>query len=240
MRRPSGCPASSGDAYAGWAARRTSRSSRSSSTSRTSGRDGRSGRCSTRATPSSAVTSRPASKSRRPMRTRRGAPTRPPSSTSSLSTATSPTSPGGRAMPDETPYRNFNFRVEFAGLPEMAFRDVVLPETRIELLEYRVGSDPSSRTRKLPGRALTGNVVLKRGIDHDLSLWAWFKNVRDGNADRRDGFIALHDAEGTEVRRWNISRALPVAYEPSALHALKSEVAIETLELACEAFDIDV
>jgi phage tail-like protein len=142
-------------------------------------------------------------------------------------------------MPDEAPYRNVNFRVEIAGLPELEFRDVVLPETRIEVVEYRVGSDPGSRTRKLPGRALTGNVVLKRGIDHDLSLWVWFKSVRDGNLDRRDGFIALLDSEGTEVRRWNLSRVWPVAYEPSALHALKTEVAIETLELACEAIDIE-
>jgi len=142
-------------------------------------------------------------------------------------------------MPDEAPYRNFNFRVEIIGLSELEFRDVVLPETRIEVIEYRVGGDPTSRTRKLPGRAHTGNVVLKRGIDRDLSLWAWFKTVRDGALDRRDGFIALLDTEGTEVRRWNISRAWPVAYEPSALHALKTEVAIESLELACEAIDIE-
>ena len=54
-------------------------------------------------------------------------------------------------MPDEAPYRNFNFRVEIIGLSELAFREVVLPETRIEMVEYRVGSDPVSRTRKLPG-----------------------------------------------------------------------------------------
>jgi len=142
-------------------------------------------------------------------------------------------------MPDEAPYRNINFRVDIPGLPELAFREVVLPETRIELVEYRVGTDSVARTRKLPGRAITGNVVLKRGIDHDLSIWAWFKSVRDGSLDRRDGSIVLLDSEGTEVRRWNLSHAWPVAYEPSALHALKTEVAIETLELSCEAIDIE-
>ena len=86
---------------------------------------------------------------------------------------------------------------------------------------------------------LTGNVVLKRGIDQDLSLWNWFKAVRDGNLDQRNAVIVLLDAERTEVRRWNLSRAWPVAYEPSALHAQKTEVAIETLELGCEAIDIE-
>ena len=53
-------------------------------------------------------------------------------------------------MPDEAPYRNFNFRVEIDGLPETTFREVVIPGTRIEVVEYRVGADKVSGTRKLP------------------------------------------------------------------------------------------
>jgi phage tail-like protein len=142
-------------------------------------------------------------------------------------------------MPDEAPYRNFNFHVLIDGLPEAGFHEVVIPGTRLEVVEYRVGSDPFSGTRKLPGRAVTGNVVLKRGIDQDLSLWNWFRTVRDGNLDRRDVVIALVDTERTEVRRWEVSRAWPVAYEPSALHARGNEVVIEALELACERVDVE-
>jgi phage tail-like protein len=143
-------------------------------------------------------------------------------------------------MPDEAPYRNFNFRVEVDGLPELAFREVVIPETRIEVVEYRVGADNVSGTRKLPGRAVTGNIVLSRGIDQGLALWEWFKAVRDGNLDRRSVVIVLLDTERSEVRRWQVSRAWPVAYESSPLHAQGNEVVIETLELACERLDIEV
>jgi phage tail-like protein len=143
-------------------------------------------------------------------------------------------------MPDEAPYRNFNFHVLIDGLPETGFREVVIPATRIEFVEYRVGSDPFSGTRKLPARAVTGSVVLRRGIDLDLSLWNWFRTVRDGNLDRRDVAIVLVDTERTEVRRWNVSGAWPVAYEPSALHAHGNEVVIETLELGCERVDIEI
>ena len=142
-------------------------------------------------------------------------------------------------MPDEAPYRNFNFRVEIDGLPETTFREVVIPGTRIEVVEYRVGADKVSGTRKLPGRAVTGSVVLRRGVDQDLSLWNWFKAVRDGDLDRRSVVIVLLDAERTEVRRWQVSRAWPAAYEPSALHAQGNEVVIETLELACEGVDLE-
>ena len=89
-------------------------------------------------------------------------------------------------MPDEAPYRNFNFRVEVDGLPELGFQEVVIPWTRIEFVEYREGGDNVSGTRKLPARAVTGNVVLRRGIDQDLALWNWFKSVRDGTLDRRN------------------------------------------------------
>jgi phage tail-like protein len=142
-------------------------------------------------------------------------------------------------MPDEAPYRNFNFHVAVDGLPELAFQEVVLPGVRIEVVEYRTGADTVSGTRKLPGRATTGNAVLRRGVDKDLSLWSWFKAVRDGNLDRRDVFVALLDAERLEVRRWQLARAWPVAYEPGPLHARKNEIAIETLELACERLEIE-
>ena len=142
-------------------------------------------------------------------------------------------------MPDEAPYRSFNFHVEVDGLPELGFHEVVIPWTRIEVAEYREGGDNVSGTRKLPARAVTGNVVLRRGIDQDLALWNWFRSVRDGNLDRRNVVIVLLDTERTEVRRWNVSRAWPTVFEFSPLHASKNEIAIETIELACERVDVE-
>ncbi len=143
-------------------------------------------------------------------------------------------------MPDEAPYRNFNFRVEIDGLPETSFSEVVIPDIRIEVVEYREGADKFSGTRKLPGRAQVGNVVLRRGIDRDLSLWNWFRAVRDGDLDRRNVSIVLLDAERTDVRRWSVLRAWPTAYVSGPLHARGNEVVIETLELACESVEIEV
>jgi phage tail-like protein len=142
-------------------------------------------------------------------------------------------------MPDEAPFRNFNFRVEIDGLPEVQFREVVIPATRIEVVEYREGGDPLSATRKLPGRFDTGNVVLRRGIDLDLALWQWFRATREGDLDRRNVSIVLLDAERREVRRWRVERAWPAAYAFSPLHGHGNEVVIETLELACERVDVE-
>jgi phage tail-like protein len=141
-------------------------------------------------------------------------------------------------MPDEAPYRNFNFLVRVDGLPETGFTQVVIPGSRIEIVEYRTGADGRSASRKLPGRASTGNVVLRRGMDQDLAFWTWFAEVRDGSFTRRDVVIALLDDEGNVVLRWRVGRAWPAAYESSLLDAQGNEVLIETMELACESVDI--
>jgi phage tail-like protein len=143
-------------------------------------------------------------------------------------------------MPDHAPYRNFHFRVEIDGLPEIGFSEVIVPESRLEVVEYREGGDHPSGTRKLPGRVSVGNVVLRRGIDRDLSLWNWFRAVRDGDLDRRNVTIVLLDAARADVRRWNVERAWPAVYESGPLHARGNEVVIETLELACERIDIEI
>lgn len=142
-------------------------------------------------------------------------------------------------MPDAAPHRNFNFSVEIDGLPEIHFSEVVIPETHIEVIEYREGADKTSTSRKLPGRAAVGNVVLRRGIDHNLALWNWFKTVRDGSLDRRNVAITLLDAERLAVRRWTIARAWPAKYESGPLNARGNDVVIETLELACEGVEIE-
>lgn len=142
-------------------------------------------------------------------------------------------------MPDQAPYRNFNFRVEIDGLPEIQFREVLIPSTTIQVVEYREGGDTVSGTRKLPGRYETGNVVLRRGIDLELALWEWFRATRDGDLDRRNVTIVLLDAERRDVRRWRVERAWPVAYAFSPLHGLGNEVVVESLELACERVDVD-
>jgi phage tail-like protein len=143
-------------------------------------------------------------------------------------------------MPDQAPFRNFNFRVEIDGLPEIHFREVVIPATRIQVVEYREGGDSTSGTRKLPGRYETGTVVLRRGIDLEPALWDWFRATRDGDLDRRNVSIVLLDTQRQAVRRWRVTEAWPVAFEWSPLHGHGNEVVIETLELACERVDVDV
>lgn len=136
------------------------------------------------------------------------------------------------------PYRNFGFLVEIDGIASSAFSEVELPESSIEVIEYREGGDVLSSSRKLPGRVRYGNIVLKRGLTSNNDLWNWWKSVRDGKADRRDGAIVLLDSERRAVTRWVFRQGWPCKLDGPTLNAKGNEVVIEELELAIESLDL--
>ena len=142
-------------------------------------------------------------------------------------------------MPDPQPYRNFNFRVEIDGIAAAQFAEVVVPTASIAVVEYREGADKTSRARKLPGRTSVTNALLKRGVTTDLSLYQWFRAVSQGEFEPRNTMIVLLDASRQDVCRWLLRGAWPVKYEGPTLHAKGNEVAIESLELACEDIELE-
>lgn len=137
------------------------------------------------------------------------------------------------------PYLNCNFLVEIDGMASAAFAEVTLPSMSIDVVEYRDGSDKLNSVRKLPGLTKSGNVTLKRGIVGDLGLFHWIRAVSQGQPDRRNVSIVLLDEQRTPVLRWGLRNAFPVKYEDATLNAKSSEVAIESLELACEGLEIE-
>jgi phage tail-like protein len=135
------------------------------------------------------------------------------------------------------PYGRFNFLLEIDGVATAGFTEVSGLSTETSVIEYREGSDRSP-TRKLPGITKYSNITLKRGITKDRSLWQWRKMVMDGATQRKNGSVVLLDESRQEVARWNFHDAWPCKWEGSSLNAKSSEVAIETLELAHEGFEL--
>jgi phage tail-like protein len=129
------------------------------------------------------------------------------------------------------PYKNFNFTVSINGITA-GFSECSGLDSEVNVIEYREGGD--NRVRKLAGLAKFGNVVLKRGVTESLDLYQWHRNILQGQNDRRDGSIVLLDDERKPVARWNFKNAFPCKYQGPSLNAKGNEVAIETLELACE------
>jgi len=133
------------------------------------------------------------------------------------------------------PLAGFNVRVEIEGVIVAAFAECSGLESETAVIEYREGGDHS--TRKLPGLTKYANIVLKRGLTVDRTLWNWYQTVVNGQVQRRSGSIILLDASHQEVTRWNFFEAWPAKWQGPTLNAHSNEVAIETLEIAHERLE---
>lgn len=91
---------------------------------------------------------------------------------------------------------------------------------------------------KIPGNVKTNNITLKRGLTISQTLWNWFKEVQQGNwhKQRKDGALTIYDQNGEAKARFEFSRAWPTSYTIADVNAGSSDIEVETLELACEAF----
>ncbi len=140
-------------------------------------------------------------------------------------------------MPTERkdPYKNFRFLLEIEDIAQAGFREVTVPDSTQDPIEYREGHEPIT-VRKLPGLIKYGNVSLKWGITDSFALYDWRKMVEDGNIKkaRKNVAIIVLDDEGSPAARWEFSEAWPTKYDAPDLNATGSEIAIETLEIAHE------
>ena len=133
------------------------------------------------------------------------------------------------------PYQNFRFLVEIDGITQAGFREVTIPDTAQDPIEYREGNEAIT-VRKLPGLIKYGNVTLKWGITDSLDLYNWRKDVEDGKIKdaRKNMAVVVLDDEANSVTRWEFSQAWPTRYDAPDLNATGNEIAIETLEIAHE------
>jgi len=143
-------------------------------------------------------------------------------------------------MPKSTrrdPFGAYNFIVEIDGIAVAGFTEASGLETETEIIEYREGNE-SLGVRKLPGLNKFHNLTLEKGTTENQELWNWRKRIIDGQADRRLVSVILLDRARNAVQRWIASEAWPSKWEGPAFNAKSNEVAIETLEIACESLEL--
>jgi phage tail-like protein len=111
-----------------------------------------------------------------------------------------------------------------------------------EVIEYRGGADPQFSTRKQPGLRKFSNVTLKRGIapaEAGNGLFEWYNSVTIGFVRRRNVTVSLLNEERRPVMIWKIKEAWPVKVEGPGLKSTGTDVAIESVEFACEGIEIE-
>ena len=102
-----------------------------------------------------------------------------------------------------------------------------------EVVPVREGG-VNDTTWQLVGATKWSNIVLKQGFTKDSKLLEWRNEWLMAKYTRVDGTIQLLDTALTVQKEWKFIRGWPCKWELSEFDASKSELAIETLEIAHE------
>jgi|SRR6187551_583355 phage tail-like protein len=116
---------------------------------------------------------------------------------------------------------------------EVFFKSVSGLRWETEMLPVKAGGQ-NDTTFQLVGSTKWSNIVLKQGFTKDSGLLAWRQRWMDRKGERKWGTITQLDTALNKKAEWKFVRGVPVKWEISEFDGSKSELAIETLEIAHE------
>jgi phage tail-like protein len=131
------------------------------------------------------------------------------------------------------PMPKFYFSVDIDDLTDLPFQEVSGLEVEADNISYRHGNDPSFGTIQMPGIKKSGNLILKKGVFANETLFnSLISKIRLNTYKRMTVVIRLMD-ETTEPRMtWEINNAFPLKYNSTEMNSESSEAAIESLEFS--------
>jgi phage tail-like protein len=149
------------------------------------------------------------------------------------------------------PYKNFKFRVKFAGNPDYVagISKVSALKRTTQIVEHREGGDPST-VRKSPGQTKYEPITLERGVSHDTEFEKWANKVWNFGAGpgaessladfRKDIIIDVFNEAGQKVLSYKVYRCWVSEYQALPdLDASANAVAIQTIKLEHEGWERD-
>jgi phage tail-like protein len=136
------------------------------------------------------------------------------------------------------PIPKFHFSVQIDGTA-YAFQEVSGLKLNTEVIEYRVGNDPTFIKQRVPGLKKFENITLKKAMfKNDSVLYDWFMDVQKNFERRKDLIIQLLDEQGTPLFTWTVVRAFPLSISGPDLNSEGNELAMESMEIAHEGLSM--
>lgn len=134
------------------------------------------------------------------------------------------------------PFKKYNYKVTVGSLGDMGFSEVSGGDISFEPIEYREGNFQSSSPIKQQGIVKYGNVTLKYGLTANTALYAWLNTAQTATIKREDVKIELlGDDHKAVLATWTLQNAMPIKLALSDFSATGNELAVESVDLACEA-----
>ena len=126
----------------------------------------------------------------------------------------------------------FSFLVDLGLGGQAFFKSVSGLRYETEVVPVRAGG-VNDTTYNLVGATKWTNLVFKQGFTKDSKLISWRQEwIRGGKMNRLPGTITQLDTALQAKAQWSFTRGWPCKWDISEFDAGKSELAIETLEIA--------
>ncbi|QEC53864.1 phage tail-like protein [Anseongella ginsenosidimutans] len=147
------------------------------------------------------------------------------------------------AIPGTYPLTGFHFVVAFELFPQLPqdfrFQEVSGLSVNMEMEPYREGGQ-NRFEHQLPVKTSYTDLTLKRGMfELPSGIMAWCINaVQHFEFQPTNLLVSLLNDQHIPVQSWYVVNAIPKSVEFSSLNAEQSQVAIETLVLSYNYFNI--
>ncbi len=128
------------------------------------------------------------------------------------------------------------FSITIDGYEIASFSELQGITTEVEPVELMESNDKEVILKKMPGKTKPATLVLKRGSNSSMELWAWHEAVLMGDivAARKSCSLVMYGTDGKAVARYHLEHAWPAKLEIGALKAGASEVLMETVTIVSE------
>jgi phage tail-like protein len=123
------------------------------------------------------------------------------------------------------------FSITVDGVEVASFSELVRITSEVE------PSEPAAADVDLPGKRIPPAVVLKRGMDTNLTIFAWHQSVVEGQiADTtKNATLVIYDSDGRAVAKYYLESAWPAKVETGAAQGKAgSQVLWETVTFVCD------
>ena len=147
------------------------------------------------------------------------------------------------------PYKNFKFRVKWAGRYVAGVSKVGALKRTTQVVEHREGGDPSA-SRRSPGQTKYDPITLERGVTHDLEFEQWANKIWNYGAGlgaevslrdfRKDVILEVYNEAGQLAISYKVYRCWVSEFQALPdLDASANAVAIQTIKLENEGWERD-
>ena len=149
-------------------------------------------------------------------------------------------------MPTDTtstnswPLPTFRFEVDFNDqLKGVPFQEITGLDSEPQVIEYRHPESPLFPAVNMPGITKCRNITFKRGsFENNDIMWNWMNQVKMNMIVTYSIIVRLLDESGHTTMQWTLINAWPTKITSTDLKSDGNEVAVDTVEVACEGIMI--